>query len=204
MKYNLPDIAYTPRGWMYVDVEPSAIKKEYQRLRKVANERLRKLKKAGYSDLETYKRFKSSFPSYTAIKTNTALGIHLADVRHFLGLETSTVGGINKLESQTIQRLHESGYTFINKENLKAFGEFMDAVRAKYSGLIYGSDQVVDLFGASIEKKLEPMQLLKDFDYWQNNVYELEYSRQKRNDLNTPENYKKIIERRKKRHAKSK
>ena len=204
MKYNLPDIAYTPRGWMYVDVEPSAIKKEYQRLRKVANERLRKLKKAGYSDLETYKRFKSSFPAYTAIKTNTALGIHLADVRHFLGLETSTVGGMHKLESQTIQRLHESGYTFINKENLKAFGEFMDAVRAKYSGLIYGSDQVVDLFGASIEKKLEPMQLLKDFDYWRNNVYELEYSRQKRNDLNTPENYKKTIERRKKRHAKSK
>lgn len=199
MKFNLPDIAYTPRGWMYGDVEPDAMKKEYQRLRKVANERLRKLEKAGYADSGIYNRFKSKFPAYTNIKTNTALGIHLADVRHFLGLKTSTVGGIHQVESQTIQRLHESGYMFINKGNLKAFGAFMDAVRSKYNGLIYGSDQVADLYGAAIEKGLEPSELLKDFEYWQENVYELEKSRQKRNDLNTPEKYKKTIERRKKR-----
>lgn len=199
MKCNLPDIAYTPRGWMYSDVSPLEIKKEYQRLRKVANERLRKLKEAGYSDLESYKRFRSAFPAYSKVKTNTALGIHLADVRHFLDMKTSTVGGIHKVESQTIQRLHESGYTFINKDNLRAFGAFMDAVRAKYSGLIYGSDQVADLFGAAYEKGLDPVQLLEDFEYWQENVYELEKSRQKRNDLNTPEKYKKTIERRKKR-----
>ena len=199
LKYNLPDIAYTPRGWMYGDVEPDAIKKEYQRLRKVANERLRKLKNSGYSDSEIYRRFRTAFPEYSKIKTNTALGIHLADVRHFLGLKTSSVGGMHKVENTIIQRLHESGYMFINKGNLKAFGAFMDAVRSKYGGLIYGSDQVADLYGAAIEKGLEPSELLKDFDYWQKNVYELERSRQKRNDLNTPENYKKTIERRKKR-----
>ena len=199
LKFNLPDIAYTPRGWMYGNVDPEDIKKEYQRLRKAANERLRKLKKAGYADSEIYMRFKSAFPAYTDIKTNTALGIHMADVRHFLGLKTSTVGGIHKVEARTIQRLHESGYPFINKDNLRAFGAFMDAVRSKYSGLIYGSDQVVDLFGAANEKSLDPAQLLEDFKYWQENVYELEYSRQKRNELNTPANYKKTIERRKKR-----
>ena len=199
MKFNLPDIAYTPRGWMYGDVEPADMKKEYQRLRKVANERLRKLKKAGYSNLETYKRFKSSFPEYSRIRTNNALGIHLADVRHFLELQTSRVGAVHKIERQILKSLHESGYTFVNKDNLKAFGDFMDAVRAKYNGLIYGSDQVADLFGAAIKKELEPVQLLQDFEYWQENVYELEKSRQKRNDLNTPEKYKKTIERRKKR-----
>lgn len=199
MKFNLPDIAYTPRGWMYGDVELSDMKKEYQRLRKTANERLRKLEKAGYADLEIYKRFRTAFPAYSKVKTNTALGIHLADVRHFLDMKTSTVGGIHKVESQTIQSLHKSGYTFINKDNLKAFGAFMDAVRAKFGGLIYGSDQVTDLFGAAYEKGLDPAQLLKDFEYWLENVYELEHSRQKRNDLNTPEKYKKTIERRKKR-----
>ena len=173
MKFNLPDIAYTPRGWMFSDVEPAVIKKEYQRLRKVANERLRKLKKAGYSDLETYKRFKSAFPAYSKIRTNSAMGIHLADVRHFLGLQTSTVGGIHKVERKILKSLNESGYTFVNKDNLKAFGDFMDAVRAKYKGLIYGSDQVADLFGAAIKKNLDPVQLLQDFEYWRENVYEL-------------------------------
>lgn len=199
MKFNLPDIAYTPRGWMQGDVEPAAIKKEYQRLRKVAIERLRKLKKAGYADSEIYRRFRTAFPPYSKIKTNTALGIHLADIRHFLGLKSSTVGGMHKLENKIIQSLHESGYTFINKDNLRAFGAFMDAVRAKFGGLIYGSDQVADLFGATYEKGLDPAQLLEDFEYWQENVYELAHSRQKRNDLNTPEKYKKTIERRKKR-----
>lgn len=199
MKFNLPDIAYTPRGWMHGDVDPADIKKEYQRLRKAANERLRKLKKAGYADSEIYRRFRTAFPAYSKVKTNTALGIHLADIRHFLGLKTSTVGGMKQVESQIIQRLHESGYTYINKENLKAFGAFMDAVRSKYNGLIYGSDQVVELYGAAYEKDLDPAQLLEDFEYWQENVYELEKSRQKRNDLNTPEKYKKTIERRKKR-----
>ena len=199
MKYNLPDIAYTPRGWMYGDVEPDAMKKEYQRLRKVANERLRKLKNAGYADSETYRRFKNKFPAYTNIRTNSALGIHLADVRRFLELQTSTVGGMHKWESRMLQRLHESGYTFVNKDNLQAFGAFMEAVRSKYNGLIYSSDQVANLFGASYEKNLDPAQLLKDFEYWMENVYELEHSRQKRNDLNIPEKYKKTIERRKKR-----
>lgn len=199
MKYNLPDIAYTPRGWIQAAIDPVDIKREYQRLRKTAMERLRKLKNAGYADSETYRRFKSSFPAYTNIRTNSALGIHLADARRFLELQTSTVGGIHKRETKMLQSLHESGYTFINKDNLRAFGAFMDAVRAKYSGLIYGSDQVVDLFGAAVEKDLDPAQLLKDFEYWQENVYELEHSRQKRNDLNTPEKYKKTIERRKKR-----
>lgn len=199
MKYNLPDIAYTPRGWMYGDVDPLDMKREYQRLRKNAMERLRKLKKAGYDDSETYRRFQSAFPAYSTLKTNNALGINLANVKHFLELQSSTVGGIRKIEEKTIQRLQESGYTFINKDNLKAFGAFMDAVRSKYNGLIYGSDQVVELFEAAVQKKLDSMQLLKDFEYWRENVYELEYSRQKRNDLNTPENYKKTIERRKKR-----
>lgn len=199
MKYNLPDIAYTPRGWMYSDVSPLEIKNEYQRLRKVANERLRKLEKAGYSDLEVYKRFRSKFPEYSRIRTNNALGIHLADAKHFLELQTSTVGGVHKVEKRILNSLHESGYTFVNKDNLRAFGDFMDAVRAKYKGLIYGSDQVADLYGASIKKGLNPSELLKDFEYWQENVYELEKSRQKRNDLNTPEKYKKTIERRKKR-----
>lgn len=120
-------------------------------------------------------------------------------MKHFLDLQSSTVGGIRKIEEKTIKRLQESGYTFINKDNLKAFGAFMDAVRSKYNGLIYGSDQVVELFEAAVQKKLDSMQLLKDFEYWRENVYELEYSRQKRNDLNTPANYKKTIERRKKR-----
>lgn len=204
MKFNLPDISYTPRGWMYGDVEPTDLKKEYQRLRKVANERLRKLKKAGYSDLETYKRFRKAFPEYSRIRTNNALGIHLADVKHFLELQTSTVGGVHKAEKRILKSLHESGYKFVNKDNLKAFGDFMDAVRAKYKGLIYGSDQVADLFGAAIDKGLDPVQLFQDFEYWRENVYELEFSRQKRNDINTLENYKKTIERRKKRHGNSK
>ena len=79
MKFNLPDIAYTPRGWMYGDVEPSDMKKEYQRLRKVANERLRKLKKAGYADSEIYRRFRTAFPEYSKVKTNRKanfLGVH--------------------------------------------------------------------------------------------------------------------------------
>lgn len=199
MKYNLPDIAYTPRGWIQAAVDPLDMKREYQRLRKTAQERLRKLKNAGYADSETYRRFKTAFPAYSNIRTNSALGIHLADVRHFLELQTGTVGGIHKRESKMLRSLHESGYTFVNKDNLQAFGAFMDAVRSKYNGIIYGSDQVADLYGAAIEKRLDPTSLLRDFEYWRDNVYELKYSRQKRNDLNTSENYKKTIERRKKR-----
>lgn len=197
MEYNLPELAYTPLGWKYVDIGREQIKKEYQRLRKNAVERLRKLKKAGYEDSETYRRFKNYFQPYSDIKSNTALGINLANVRHFLELKTSTPGGIHKLENKTLKRLHESGYTFVNRDNLKAFGDFMEAVRSKYGGVIYGSDQVADLFGAVIDKSLNPQDLLSDFEYWRNNIYELEKSRQKRNDLNTLNNYRKTIERRK-------
>ena len=48
-----------------------------------------------------------------------------------------------------------------------------------------------------IDKSLNPEDLLSDFEYWRDNIYELKKSRQKRNDLNTLNNYRKTIERRK-------
>lgn len=200
VKYNLPPEAYFPGGITILKAAGEAeARKEYQRLRRIAQKRLARFEGTQYEDTEIYKNraIKHPLKPSSELKDVRALQAALSDVRGFLDSERSTISGLKRIDKKTVSTLQANGYTFVNMGNIKAFGEFMEAARIKAGRRMFASDRVAELYDAAERKKIPPEQLLKDFEYWRKNVEELNSSRVSRKEGATADDYRRTIERRK-------
>ena len=198
-KFNLPETAYTPAGISVLKtVTIEEARAEYARLRRAAMKRLDRLEQSEYGDSEilAYRRKRPFQPASKL--TDAEIGRALSEVHHFLTQKTSSVTGMRKQERAAIKTLHSKGYTFVTKENFRAFGKFMEAARMKAGGKLLASDRVAEMYEAAERKGIPTDQLLKDFDYWRANVEELNASRKSRKENATATDYRRNIERRKK------
>lgn len=200
VKYNLPPEAYFPGGITILKATGEAeARKEYQRLRRIAQKRLARFEGTQYEDTEIYKNraIKHPFKPSSELKDVRSLQAALSDVRGFLDSERSTISGLKRIDKKTVSTLQANGYTFVNMGNIKAFGEFMEAARIKAGRRMFASDRVAELYDAAERKKIPPEQLLKDFEYWRKNVEELNSSRVSRKEGAAAADYRRTIERRK-------
>lgn len=200
VKYNLPSEAYFPGGITILKATGEAeARKEYQRLRRIAQKRLARFEGTQYEDTEVYKNraIKHPFKPSSELKDVRSLQAALSDVRGFLDSERSTISGLKRIDKKAVATLQANGYTFVNMGNIKAFGEFMEAARIKAGRHMFASDRVAEMYEAAEKKKIPPEQLLKDFEYWRKNVEELNSSRVSRKEGTTAADYRRTIERRK-------
>lgn len=206
IKYNLPESAYQPGGLTIVkSATEKEARKEYQRLRKAALKRIARLERSEYKSDYIVKRGKDRFSPSSQIVSLTALSRSLSDVRHFLEGPYSSITGRRELEARTIKTLRSHGYKFVTEDNIKQFGEFMDAARMKAGGKLLSSDRVADLYDQSERKAIPADELLRDFEYWTKNLGELKKShRTKPGGDSSAEAYKERIEKRKAKRARKK
>mgnify|MGYP005802349959 FL=1 len=105
----------------------------------------------------------------------------LNQVYRFLKSKRSTVRGNQIARAKTIRSLQQAGFTGINKRNLKAFGEFMDKIRAANLDAIYTSDEIVDMFELFEKKGIKDKEsLIGDLDSFYDKKQELEKIRKPR------------------------
>lgn len=200
VKYNLPPEAYFPGGITILKAAGEAeARKEYQRLRRIAQKRLARFVGTQYEDTDTYKNraIKKPFKPSSELKDVRSLQAALSDIRGFLDSERSTISGLKRIDKKTVTTLQANGYTFVNMGNIKAFGEFMEAARIKAGRRMFASDRVAEMYDAAERKSIPPEELLKDFEYWRKNVEELNSSRVSRREGATAADYRRTIERRK-------
>lgn len=200
VKYNLPPEAYFPGGITILKAAGEAeARKEYQRLRRIAQKRLARFVGTQYEDTDTYKNraIKKPFKPSSELKDVRSLQAALSDVRGFLDSERSTISGLKRIDKKTVTTLQANGYTFVNMGNIKAFGEFMEVARIKAGRRMFASDRVAEMYDAAERKSIPPEELLKDFEYWRKNVEELNSSRVSRREGATAADYRRTIERRK-------
>lgn len=200
VKYNLPDEAYSPGGITILKAAGEAeARKEYQRLRRIAQKRLARFVGTQYEDTDIYKSraIKKPFKPSSELKDVRSLQAALSDVRGFLDSERSTITGLKRIDKKTVTTLQANGYTFVNMGNIKDFGEFMEAARIKAGRRMFASDRVAEMYDAAERKSIPPEELLKDFEYWRKNVEELNSSRVSRREGATAADYRRTIERRK-------
>ena len=200
VKYNLPPEAYYLGGITILRATGGAeARKEYQRLRRIAQKRLARFVGTQYEDTDIYKNraIKKPFKPSRELQSVRDLQAALSDVRGFLDAERSTVSGMKRIDRKTIATLHKHGYTFVNMGNIKQFGDFMQAAWLKAAKKMRSSDRVAEMYDAAERKGIPPEELLKDFEYWKKNVEELNSSRVSRKEGATAADYRRIIERRK-------
>lgn len=146
---------------------------EYNRLRGIANSRLERLGASEFKNVEAYKINKGKFEKTARTYTKPQLARKLYEVSRFVSAESSSVRGQQRIRNKTLKTLHKNGFSFVNKDNLKAFGDFMEDMRSRQGGRLVDSDRVAEVYNIAREKGVTSETLSRDFDLWLANVNQL-------------------------------
>ncbi len=152
---GLDPAAYTPQGLeAYAKAGKEAeLKTEYSRLRREAEDRLRKLGRSEFADSKAYTENVGNFPTLKEIEAKQAhpgdlrdLERHLIDAHRFVMSKASSASGQREIRRENISTLHAHGYSWVNTKNFKQFTDFMEEMRAKGAReeyyMVYGSQEL--------------------------------------------------------------
>ena len=107
------------------------LRAEYARLRKTANERLRRIEKSSDFGDSAIVRNNKDWLSTPASKVSAEdLPLALSRVESLLEAKTGTLTGLRQARAKTLESLKASGIKGINKSNYGAFTSFMKKTQA--------------------------------------------------------------------------
>lgn len=135
---------YTPAGLRRGLISESDARKEYTRLRDIAEKRIKRLGKSEFANTQTYRNVQEGFKKLKDIKSQRELSMGLADLARFLSSDTSTVTGLWNARERALETMHQHGFTDINRENFALFGEFMEWARSTFDLMELGSNEVLN------------------------------------------------------------
>lgn len=170
-----------------------AVRKEYTRLRDIAQKRLKRLKAAGYEDTEAYRKNINHYPTLKEIKTKSELAQRLSDLSRFIKSELSTVSGIKERERKTLESLSEHGFGFVNESNLQDFGDFMEQYRDQLLDMEYDSGDAAEVYEIAVKHKLDPERVAENFELYLENLEVAKKLRRSKNDGNADKFEERII-----------
>ena len=140
------------------------IRREYSRLRDIAQKRLERLGRNEPGSF-AYRHNVGQYPTLKETGTEGARAL-LPRLARFIGAKTGSVTGIREQRAKALESLREHGYTFLNKSNIKQFGQFMEQFRASKGSKVIGSPTAVELFEQAKEKHMNIDQIKMQFEMW--------------------------------------
>lgn len=183
-------------------LSPEEIRAHYSYLRKIANKRLSKFPGSEFETAQSYLKNVGKFVPLSEINNERELLFKLSDLSNFVRLESSTVSGNRRIRNRIIETAHENGLTWLNKGNIKDFGEYMDNLRTKYRSKQFDSEGAQMLFGMITQGvvQIDTEDVQKDFAFWSKHVRDLaqlpkEFNSEPRN----ADDYKRELSKKKKR-----
>ena len=184
------------KSWYYptnlsqqLKANPAAVRKEYTRLRDIAQKRLRRFEATGLTKSQAYKKNVKHYPLLKDIKSDYELAGRLSDLERFITAKAGSVSGQREIRKKSIATLHENDYKFVNEENFDDFTDFMEAYRDELMDLEYDSGDAADLYGVVVKQKLDPEKVKADFEFWLENI---ELAKSMRTDNKSIGDYNKV------------
>ena len=155
------------------DITLEDMAKEYNRLRGIANQRLDRFAKSEFATSDVYRFNKGQYDKPASAYNKSQLAKKLYQVSKMIGSEGGSIRGQQRIRNKTITSLHNAGFKFINKKNLKEFGQFMEEMRARAGGRLLDSDRVAEVFNVAKNLKVDSKTLSQDFEWWLANINKL-------------------------------
>lgn len=162
---------YTPEE--LINTDERELRKEYTRLRDIAQKRLKRLKDAGYGETETARHFKNGVvPKLSELTSKESIAFALTDLADFVAMKQSTVTGMRtyyKEARQTIKKdekldqilttlnKHFPKHEKFDEQNIDLFFEFMNTEVAQNLEKFVSSDRIAQLYKVARSKRLRNM-----------------------------------------------
>lgn len=177
IEYRFDPEVYIPASIRYGYITLPEARAEYSRLRSAAVKRLQRLSQSEGRMYSAYRMYgKEGFASLPKDATPAEVGRALADVYHFLEMKTSSLKEIRTSQKKALETLNARGYTFLNKSNIREFGEFMESARQQkvVSSNRGGSPVIVELYETAKRLSIPPEQIQRNFSQWLRKKKQLE------------------------------
>lgn len=177
INYKYDPEVYIPAAIRYGYITLPEARAEYSRLRSAAVKRLQRLSGTEGERYSAFRMYgKEGFPSLPKNASASEVGRALADVYHFLEMKTSSIGAIRASQREALKTLQSRGYDFINKGNIREFGEFMESARQQkvVSSNRGGSPVIVELYETAKRLSIPPEQIQRNFSEWLRKKKQLE------------------------------
>lgn len=164
---------YTPNKLS--QMTDAAIRKEYSRLRSIANKRLMRLEKAG---LNMTARTCYKFPTVQQIEESSRATIAsgLADVSKFLRSERTTVKGEKQFLANFAESMINYGYGDIVEtvDDIYKTIQFLDDIQEDYTDRLYSSGDLLDVLQEAERLKIPHEKLKENLELFVSHLDELE------------------------------
>ena len=126
---------------------PAAMRKEYSRLRDIAEKRIRRLGESDYSGTKAYAEHQKGFSKLKDIDPRD-LPKAFSELSKFIESKGSSISGQKSIKQKTIRTWQEHGLN-INSKNYDKTMRIMEEMRRRK--VIYGSDKAVELADRMLE-----------------------------------------------------
>jgi predicted DNA-binding WGR domain protein len=167
---------YTPGTYTRIGVaslSDEELAREYSRVRREAQERLRSFQRSRDPEL----REAAVVAEKAGVYLNRAqirqagggramMEDLLIDAYRFVSAKTSSVSGFRATQDKQINALQAAGYDFVDRSNLRQFGEFMDYFRSRKDSKSFGSETVATAFNQAQKQKISPEELKRHFKFY--------------------------------------
>ena len=158
------DEVYTPEGAKSLD--DADLRKEYSRLRSIAQKRLQRFEGTEWTDTQVFKLNAGVYKPLDQIASDRELRHLFSDVAKFVSSDTGSVSGLKKQRERAVKTLNERGYDFVNKQNFRQFADFMEYARVANLNRMYDSKRIAEFCAASEKKLISSQELYKSFRSW--------------------------------------
>lgn len=151
----------------YNKMSERELRKEYTKMRDIAQKRLKRMSQSGFKDSLTYRQNAGRFPKLAELSNKSQIAAAAADLKTFINNKLSTITGLKNQQKKTLKSLEDAGYDFINKGNFQDFIDFMEWFREN-TPQHYGSpdDEDMKTYLDDIKKGMTPDEAKKKFlDY---------------------------------------
>lgn len=139
---------YNPQGLQRYDER--TLRKEYTRLRDIAQKRLSRMGGTMFSESETYQQNVGQFEKTRDIKTESQLRQNLTQLARFVMAESSTIQGQKAIMARGISTWREKGYDWVNESNWFDFVDFLDYVKS-HEKHVYDLDDALAEFKRTLD-----------------------------------------------------
>lgn len=146
----------------------------YRQYRNVANKRLAAIGKSEeFRESMTYRANVGQYSKAPSTLSRAEIVGKIAQASRMLSAQAGSLSGLQAQAEKTVQTLQAAGFTYVTRENLREFGEFMEFARAKYGRKYYGSEQVADLYDIAKGKGITVQAIYREFSLWRDKRYQL-------------------------------
>lgn len=112
------------------NIEDRALRKEYSKMRAIANKRLKRLQKSDIAGLSAATSW-DLFPSLKELGNRYNIDYAYWEIQRFLNLQTSTVSGTRELIPEIVENMTKKGIKVKSIEDIVMFKNFLQYVQSK-------------------------------------------------------------------------